>query len=82
VTPSRAEIAAVRHALAALSEGYCPRCRGRLDPLTVRQVVATAQWPHPPSAWCPTCRGVVGRYSGSEQGVYLAHGGGRTDVTP
>lgn len=79
--PTQAEVAAVRHALAALADGWCPRCRGRLDRLTVKQVLKTAQWPHPPSAWCDRCRHVVGRYTGDQQGVYLADGAG-VDVTP
>lgn len=81
--PTQAEVAAVRHALAALASLHCPRCRSRLEPLTVRQIVATSGWPHRPVAWCGTCLGVVGAYGdGSQKGVFVAHGDAMTDVTP
>jgi hypothetical protein len=80
--PTPAEIAQVRHALAALAEGFCPRCRSRLEPLTVKQVVRTAGWPHQPVAWCSTCEGIVGKFRPPNQGVFVASGDAKTDVTP
>lgn len=72
MTPSN--VTEVQAAEAALSEGFCPFCRGRLSPLDEYDIERTRDWYSPPTAACLSCERVVGRYpEGGVHGSTMHH---------